>query len=156
MKTVITSIAAALVLAGTAAGEESISIEPGQWSFDNTMSGSLNMGGGQTMAMPSRTTSSSECVTPEDATITPERMIEEMEEDGGNECAYGDIDFSGRTMSTTITCTSDGIEMVGDYTFTVSEDRRAGTGSMEMTGTMNGMTMESSFVMEGELTGPCG
>lgn len=119
------------------------------------MSGVADMGGGQTFAMPARTFNDIECIKPEDAVLTPERMIQEMQEDGGSECQYSDISMSGLTMSTTITCLQDGIQMVGDYSYTVSEDRRSGSGSLDLNGSMDGMTITSSFTMIGSYVGPC-
>ncbi|MEM7660710.1 MAG: DUF3617 family protein [Pseudomonadota bacterium] len=147
---------AAIALGGAAFAQDSISIEPGQWTFENTMSGVADMGGGQSFAMPSRTFTDAECIKPEDATLTPERMIQEMQEDGGGECQYSEISISGLTMSTTITCIQDGMQMVGDYTYTVAEDRRSGTGSLDLNGNMEGMTITSNFTMSGTHQGPCG
>jgi len=146
---------AALAITGVASAQDSISIEPGEWSFENTMSGVVDMGGGQTFGMPSRTFGDTECIKPEDATLTPERMIREMQEDGGGECQYSDISINGLTMTTSIICVQEGMEMVGDYTYTVTADRRSGTGSMEMNGTMDGMTINSRFSMVGSYIGPC-
>ncbi|MEM6899993.1 MAG: DUF3617 family protein [Pseudomonadota bacterium] len=155
MRLLIISLAVGTSFAGAASAQETISIEPGQWVFENTMSGSADMGGGQTFTMPSRTFNDTECIRPEDATLTPEQMIEDMQEDGGSECQYSEIEMSGLTMSTTITCIQDGMQMVGDYTYTVSEDRRSGVGSLALNGNANGMVITSNFTMSGTHQGPC-
>ncbi|MEL6977102.1 MAG: DUF3617 family protein [Pseudomonadota bacterium] len=136
------------------AEEQSIRIEPGLWAFENTMAGTATLPNGASMAMPARTTTDNECITPEKAEITPERMLREMR-DGGGECEYGEIVFAGLTMSTTISCVADGMRMAGDYSFEVAEDRRSGTGSLALNGVADGMTVNSTFEMSGKLTGPC-
>ena len=81
MKRYSTGMITALVLASGAAAQESISMEPGQWSFENTMSGSATMGGGVAMQMPARVTTDTECITPENSEITPDRMMRELREE---------------------------------------------------------------------------
>lgn len=147
-------LSAAFLFASGAAAQDSISMEPGQWNFENSMSGSASMPGGGSFQMPARTTTDTECITPEDATITPDRMMRELREDGGD-CEYSEISFSGLTMTTTLTCSSDDMNMTGDYTFTVAADRRSGEGRIELTGIADGMNINSVFNMTGAYVGAC-
>ena len=58
-------------------------------------------------------------------------------------------------MTTTLTCVSDGMNLTGDYTFTVAEDRRSGEGRVELNGTADGMNITSVFDMTGSYVGAC-
>ncbi|MEM9669881.1 MAG: DUF3617 family protein [Pseudomonadota bacterium] len=155
MKKLSFALLGTFALAGAAFAEDSISIEPGEWSFENTMAVKVDMGGGQVFNMPARTFGGTECITPEDATLTPERLIKDMEEDGGGACEYTDISVSGLTMTSTIKCLEDGMEMTGNYSFTVGADRRSGSGTLDMTGNMEGASMMSNGTLSGAYLGAC-
>ncbi|MEM9376989.1 MAG: DUF3617 family protein [Pseudomonadota bacterium] len=155
MPRTLTASAASFVLIGAAAAQDTIRVEPGLWSYENTMSGTATMPGSPPFNLPPTTSNDTDCITPDETEITPERMIREMREDGGGECEYDDITFSGNTMSTNMTCVADGMNMSGDYTFEVSDDGRAGTGTLDLNGVAEGMTITSTFILRGRWVEPC-
>ncbi len=147
---------AVLFFASPVIAQESISIEPGLWTHTNTMSGAAEMAGAPPITMPPRTTTSTECVTPENIEITPERLIRQFREDGdgAGDCQLNDVIFEGRTMTSTVRCIADGMSMAGDYTFEVAEDGQSANANVVLNGIADGMNVTSNFVLRGELSQP--
>lgn len=147
---------AVLFFASPIMAQESISIEPGLWAHSNTMSGTAEIAGAPPMTMPPRTTTSTECVTPENVEFTPERLIRQFQEDGdgAGDCQLNDVIFEERTMTSTIRCIADGMTMAGDYTFEVANDGQSAIANVVLNGIADGMNITSNFVLRGELSQP--
>ena len=116
------SVAAAALTITAAAHAEPITVEPGLW--ENVIT--LSMGG---VEMPPQT--STECITADEATQTPEQIVQEVTD--GGQCTIENMNQTPGQLSFDLACTEEGTSF---------------TGSMEMTHTATVVTMAGQMSMD--------
>lgn len=144
MRTLILA-AAACALLPSASIADSFTIEPGKYKTTMTMKMAMMPGGGMT-------NTSEHCVTPEDATKTPEDIVTDMGQ-GGN-CSASDVSSSSNSMAFSFKCTGGDMgDMSGRYEMNMSNDRYSFKGDIK--GNMQGMQMDMSMDGKAERIGNC-
>lgn len=133
-------------LAGAAQAQE-LKVKPGNWQTSTTMTMSVSMNG-QAMNIPARTIDQTECMKPEDAKFSPDDLVEQG-------CSVSNVSSSDRSLSFDLTCSQQGANMTGKMSFEVDPSGDAGNGTMELTGTMPGGSMEMSGVTAAKRVGDC-
>lgn len=145
MRSIILSSAVLGLAAGASA--EVLTIEPGQWTYDTTVSMTMNMNG-QAMPMPAQTETTSECISSEDATLDPADITEE-------ECEVSDVKKTADSLSFALSCSQNGMIMTGNMNMSKNAAGTETSGRFTMTGTGQGMVMNISGNLKGKRTGDC-
>ena len=136
---ILTTYAAAFV--GLAAAETP-SINPGEWESTIVTSVAMNMNG-QMMALPGQTTSSTDCITEEDAEFSPE----DFAQDG---CTASNFETTATTASFDMACNQNGIAMTGSMQVEAASSGDAYSGTFNIQGAAPGM---GDMNVTGSLTG---
>lgn len=145
MKVFIIAAASLALFAAPALAQDKMSVKPGQWMTKSTVSMSM-------MPQP-QVHEESTCITPEDATFDPEKLMDES-----SECTIESIEQSSREMSFTMTCVVEGgLPMTGEGQFETDESRETMTGTMVFNGEIPGMNtpLEMTVDMTARRTGEC-
>lgn len=130
---------------------QSVSIEPGQWVFSNESTVSFSVAGqASSMVRPAQTLT--ECVTPEDAVLTPERVAGEL---AGSGCDITENSLVGRTLTVGLACSENGMNMTGRVVMTAAADGRSSDGTFTADGAGNGMSMTMTGILSGRHQGAC-
>ncbi len=145
MRSIIMSVAAVCLVSG--ASSEGLTIKPGMWAFDTTVSASMDLNG-QSMPVPGQTQTREECISAEDATLDPEEIAQEG-------CEVSDVRSSAGKLSFTLSCNQNGMTMAGDMNMSRNGDGTSTSGDFNMTGSGQGMTMQVSGTVKGTRTGDC-
>ena len=133
-------------LAGTAAAQ-GLSVEPGEWESKTAFSGKVTAQG-MTFNLPGNTTTSTNCITEEEASMKPEDMA-------GDTCTTSNVKSSGNTVSFDINCSQEGSSMTGTMETTASPDGKSVTGKMTMKGSQEGSTVDMTGDFSGKWIGTC-
>ena len=146
MKTLIT-LAVAVVVSGAAYADE-IKIKPGLWETTTNINVVLDMNG-QQMNMPAPPKTTQECVTPEDATFSPDNLTDES-------CDISGIQSTSNSLAFSMTCAQgNGIVMNGQANFTVAADLESGTGEISMNGVLPRGTMNGTGTITSKRVSDC-
>lgn len=145
------ALAASLGMTGLPVLAQSVSIEPGQWEFSNESTINFTVAGqANSMTRPAQTVT--ECITPEDAVLTPERVAGELADSG---CDITENSLNGRTMTVGLVCNQNGMNMTGRIVMTAADDGRSSEGTFTADGSGNGMTMQMTGLLSGRYQGAC-
>mgnify|MGYP006269557087 CR=1 FL=1 len=149
MRSTLLTAAAALGLAcaAGAASAQEMTVKPGMWTYDMTVSSSMEMNG-ETMPVPDRTESSEECISEEDATLNPKEMAQEG-------CDVSGVQGSANQVSFDMTCSQAGFVLTGVMNMSKNADGTQTSGNFNLTGTGRGMVMEVNGKVKGRRTGDC-
>ena len=144
----------AISVAAPAMAEDTFTIPHGSWTSEAAGSGSMVIGG-QAIPMPPINTSSTICLTPEQAVLSKDQAFGEID---GADCTGSDFSAEGNTVTMVMVCNFSGMKMTANGTTIFSEDRKSATSDMTMQGvgengeTFN-MTMKSTTTHEGSCAG---
>ncbi len=149
MRMLTLSVAAALVLAGGGHAQSAgMTINPGKWEYTTNMAMQMNMNG-QAMDIPAQTETVEECVTPENATFSPDDVSREG-------CTVSNLQQTGTTMSFSMTCNSDGMMMNGDVSLSTGNGGDTSEALISLNGEQPGMgTIAINATMSGRRVGAC-
>ena len=144
----ITLSSIALVFACSAMAQDiTLRINPGLW--ENTADISVEMGmGGQTMSIPVRVDTVEECVSEAEATLD----LDDLAEDG---CTISNVSQSGQTVSANLSCATQGVEMDGTMTTTISNGGNSSSTTISATGSSPMGQMKMSGTVVGQRIGGC-
>lgn len=144
------TLAGALIVPVIAQG--AVHPEPGKWQHTQTINNSL---------LPkTRTQTSTDCVTPKQAQLSGQDMLDKMVDSlgKGGHCTVGDKGISGNTLHLTATCRAP--QNMGTIHYTIDmnlQDSRHFTTTIESHGKMAGHSFTSTIVSKSHWVGPtCG
>lgn len=144
--TIATAATFAIGLAG-AASAQGLSVEPGEWETTTAFTGKVTAQG-MTFNLPGNETTSTNCITEEDAAMKPEDMA-------GETCTASNVKSSGNSVSFDIDCSQEGSSMTGTMQTTAGPDGKSVTGKMTMTGSQEGSTVDMTGNYSGKWIGTC-
>ena len=150
-------ICAACALSTTAFASDIFEIKPGKWKSEVTMQMNI-VAHGMTINQPANTSSHDYCVTPEEAKFSPEdfsKKLNETSDQGDMECEVSDVKADHPRLSYTLKCGMQGIDMVMENDFTISDDGKSGTGTGTSSFEGNGMKMNSTIQTTQNYLGAC-
>jgi len=131
-------LALALLLVSGPALAEGMRIEPGKWEFTSTAK--------MPMIPTPKTTTQTQCVT--EPEIKPEEFLQGLEG-----CVVSDVQSDAKSMRWKMTCTSDGVTMVGNAIYTSTGAQIQGSMTLVMNANGQPMTFEQSS--QGKHLGAC-
>ena len=120
---------------------DELTIKPGNWQSQNVITMTMQMNG-QDMTMPAQTQTRTECVAPEDAVFSPEKLTE-------SGCTTSNVKSSATSLSFDMACNQNGMAMTGSMDFILSADKKKGSGTFQMNGSIPG---QGAMSVSGELT----
>jgi len=140
-----------------AMAEDTFTVPHGSWATESVGSGSMIIAG-QTIPMPPINTSTTACITPEEAVLSKDQIFGDALGDAGTDCTGTQFSAEGNTVTMSMTCDFNGIKMTTSGTTTFSEGRKSSTTDMTMQGVgENGeawdMTMTSTSTHMGSCEG---
>ena len=148
MRYLTTATAATLaVLLSGAASAQSLGVKPGKWETQTTFTGKVTAQG-MSFNLPGQTTTTTNCITEEDASFKPEDMA-------GDTCTPSNVKSTDSSISFDITCDQEGSTLTGTMEATASDDGKSVTGVMTMNGSYQGGSMAMTGNYSGERLGAC-
>ena len=153
-KSMALGVVFAISLSAPAMAQDTFTIPHGSWTSEATGSGTMTISG-QAIPMPPINTSTTTCLTPEQAVLSKDQTFGEIE---GADCTASEFSLEGNTVNMLMVCNFSGMEMTSNGTTTFSEDRKSSTSEATMQGTgENGetfnMTMNITATHEGACAG---
>lgn len=146
MRAIIIALALGGGLAANAAAQE-LTIKPGNWEMTTEMVMSMNMNG-QAMNIPPRTMTETECRSADDATFSPDALVQEG-------CTVSNVEGTDRSLSFDVVCTQQGMNMNGSMAFQLDASGNNGTGQIEMNGSVPGGTVSMTGTSTATYKGAC-
>ncbi|WP_300377411.1 DUF3617 family protein [Henriciella sp.] len=147
LKTLAAATALTLFLGGTAAAQ-GLSVQPGEWRTESRMTGTMQAQG-MSMNLPGQTHSSTQCISEEDATFSPDQLAE----DG---CTTSNVQSTDDSISFDLTCTQQGATINGSMKVSASDGGKTVDGTMNLNGSVPGggkLDMKGDF--SGSHVGAC-
>ena len=142
----------AISLAAPAMAQDTYTIPHGSWTSEATGSGTMTISG-QSIPMPPINTSTTTCITPEQAVLSKDQTFGEID---GADCTGSDFSVEGNAVTMMMVCNFSGLNMTANGTTTFSEDRKSATGDMTMQGVgENGETFNMTMMVTTSHDGAC-
>ena len=142
----------AISVAAPAMAEDTFTIPHGSWTSEAAGSGSMVIGG-QAIPMPPINTSSTTCLTPEQAILSKDQAFGEID---GADCTGSDFSAEGNTVTMVMVCNFSGIKMTANGATVFSDDRKSATSDMTMQGVGdNGETFDMTLKITATHEGAC-
>ena len=142
----------AISLAAPAMAQDTYTIPHGSWTSEATGSGTMTISG-QSIPMPPINTSTTTCITPEQAVLSKDQTFGEID---GADCTGSDFSVEGNAVTMMMVCNFSGLKMTANGTTTFSEDRKSATGDMTMQGVgENGETFNMTMMVTTSHDGAC-
>ncbi len=126
----------------TAFAENSLTMKPGYWKSKSTHTGLM---GTQPMSRED-----SECVTPEKAIFSAEKLVKEM----GEGCKVLQSKTSGNELTFSASCEQQGMSSVLTGNYVKDSDEKL-HGTMDMEVSFSGQKQKMSFQFESQRVGDC-
>lgn len=144
----------AISLAAPAMAQDTFTIPHGSWASETTGSGSMTISG-QAIPMPPINTSTTICVTPEQAVLSKDQTFGGID---GADCTGSEFIVEGNTVTMLMVCNFSGLKMTANGATIFSEDRKSATSDMTMQGVgdngeMIDMTVKTATTHEGSCAG---
>ena len=153
-KSMALGVVFAISLSAPAMAQDTFTIPHGSWTSEATGSGTMTIGG-QAIPMPPINTSTTTCLTPEQAVLSKDQTFGDVD---GADCTGSDFSVEGNAVTMMMVCDFSGVKMTANGTTIFTEDRKSATSDMTMQGagengeTFN-MTMKITATHEGSCAG---